>query len=394
MDDIRLFETDGDFLVLEAQDGQKFRLLIDDTIRSSVKREKMQQLDSVSITPREIQEEIRNGATIDQLIAESGATFEFIEKFAAPVIAELEHIVSSALSVRLTIAGDRYNDSTQIEFGEIITGRLITSGASAISWVAKKIEPNNWHIVANYALNGIAGSATWSFDPRRLTLSPESETAVTLSSQETLNNSVIPKLRTVDLTGVAETSVLDDVIPIGRGAEFETPFAREPQPDQFDVERPEPSTPAAFLKPVSDVQPTSQTSTAQASQAAASSPVQATTPTPQASPEPLSATADLLEALRRKRTEREVEKPSATALDSHPDTSSLRVIDITPAPTQTEYTSEPPVEAGIDVGTESTGSTIVDADENSSEPKTSAPKKGRATMPSWDEIVFGTKADD
>jgi hypothetical protein len=46
------------------------------------------------------------------------------------------------------------------------------------------------------------------------------------------------------------------------------------------------------------------------------------------------------------------------------------------------------------VGTESTGSTIVDADENSSEPKTSAPKKGRATMPSWDEIVFGTKADD
>lgn len=394
MDDIRLFETDGDFLVLEAQDGQKFRLLIDDTIRSSVKREKMQQLDSVSITPREIQEEIRNGATIDQLIAESGATFEFIEKFAAPVIAELEHIVSSALSVRLTIAGDRYNDSTQIEFGEIITGRLITSGASAISWVAKKIEPNNWHIVANYTLNGIAGSATWSFDPRRLTLSPESETAVTLSSQETLNNSVIPKLRTVDLTGVAETTVLDDVIPIGRGAEFETPFAREPEPDQFDVERPEPSTPAAFLKPVNDVQRTSQTSTPQAPQADASSPVQATAPTPQASPEPLSATADLLEALRRKRTEREVEKPAATALDSHPDTSSLRVIDITPTPTQPEYTSEPSVETGIDVGTESTGSTIVNADENSSEPKTSAPKKGRATMPSWDEIVFGTKADD
>jgi hypothetical protein len=221
---------------------------------------------------------------------------------------------------------------------------------------------------------------------------------VTLSSQETLNNSVIPKLRTVDLTGVAETTVLDDVIPIGRGAEFETPFAREPEPDQFDVERPEPSTPAAFLKPVSDVQPTSQTSTAQASQAAASSPAQATAPTPQASPEPLSATADLLEALRRKRTEREVEKPSATALDSHPDTSSLRVIDITPATTQPEYTSEPRFEPGIEVGTESsaetTASAINDVDENNSEPKVSVPKKGRATMPSWDEIVFGTKADD
>jgi hypothetical protein len=358
MDDIRLFETDGDFLVLEAQDGQKFRLLIDDTVRSSIKREKLQQLDSISITPREIQEEIRNGATIEQLIKESGATFEFIEKFAAPVIAELEHIVSSALSVRLTIAGDRYNDSTQIEFGEIITGRLITSGAEGISWIAKKIEPNNWHIVANYQLNGAAGSATWSFDPRRLTLSPESETAVTLSSQETLNNSVIPKLRTVDVANVAETVVMEDVIPIGRGAEFETPIAREPE-----FERPVPSTPAAFLKPVIDEAPP----VAPAAE--------------QRAPEPLSATADLLEALRRKRTEREEDKPRDSQLDAHPDTTNLRVIDIEPTPVAPVVTPEPVVE-------------VETADEIAEEPKVSAPKKGRAAMPSWDEIVFGTKADD
>lgn len=358
MDDIRLFETDGDFLVLEAQDGQKFRLLIDDTVRSSIKREKLQQLDSVSITPREIQEEIRNGASIEQLIKESGATFEFIEKFAAPVIAELEHIVSSALSVRLTIAGDRYNDSTQIEFGEIISGRLVTSGAEGISWVAKKIEPNSWHIVANYTLNGVAGSATWSFDPRRLTLSPESETAVTLSSQETLNNSLIPKLRTVDVPAAAQTVVMEDVIPIGRGAEFETPIAREPE-----FERPAPSTPAAFLKPVTDED---------------AKPV----PAPEArTPEPLSATADLLEALRRKRTEREDEKSTSTQLEAQPDTTNLRVIDIEPTPV--EVIAEP--------AAATTEKPVEDASE---EPKSAAPKKGRAAMPSWDEIVFGTKADD
>ena len=356
MDDIRLFETDGDFLVLEAQDGQKFRLLIDDTVRSSIKREKLQQLDSVSITPREIQEEIRNGASIEQLIKESGATFEFIEKFAAPVIAELEHIVSSALSVRLTIAGDRYNDSTQIEFGEIISGRLVTSGAEGISWVAKKIEPNSWHIVANYTLNGVAGSATWSFDPRRLTLSPESETAVTLSSQETLNNSLIPKLRTVDVPDAAQTVVMEDVIPIGRGAEFETPIAREPE-----YERPAPSTPAAFLKPVTD---------------------EDAKPVPEArTPEPLSATADLLEALRRKRTEREDEKSTSAQLDAHPDTTNLRVIDI----------ESKPVEAIAEPAAATTEKPVEDASE---EPKSAAPKKGRAAMPSWDEIVFGTKADD
>ena len=368
MDDIRLFETDGDFLVLEAQDGQKFRLLIDDTVRSSIKREKLQQLDSISITPREIQEEIRNGASIEQLINESGATFEFIEKFAAPVIAELEHIVSSALSVRLTIAGDRYNDSTQIEFGEIITSRLVTSGAEGISWVAKKIEQNSWHIVANYTLNGAAGSATWSFDPRRLTLSPESETAVTLSSQETLNNSVIPKLRTVEVTAAAETVVLEDVIPIGRGADFETPVARQP-----DFESPTPSTPAAFLKPVVDEAPP-----------VASAPAPVVPVAETRTPEPLSATADLLEALRRKRTEREEEKPRDAQLDAHPDTTNLRVIDIEPTP----VTPAAPVSAPEPVISVESAEVVAD------EPKTAAPKKGRAAMPSWDEIVFGTKADD
>ena len=363
MDDIRLFETDGDFLVLEAQDGQKFRLLVDESVRSSIKKEPRIALDSISITPREIQEEIRNGASIDQLMAQSGASFEFIEKFAAPVIAELEHIVSSALSVRLTIAGDRYNDTSQIEFGEIINGRLVTSGATAIHWVAKKIEPNSWHVIANYTLNATQGSATWAFDPRRLTLSPESETAVALSSQETINNSVIPKLRTVDTTNDSETVVMPDVIPIGRAAEVETPIAQLPpvaadtfendfQESSGDVPRTVASTPAAFLKPV---QP------------------------PVAAPEPLSATADLLEALRRKRTEREETSEETIDLQSHPDTASVRVIDIDIPDAVTEQVPDPIVE---------------DSDSSLNTSSSNAPKKGRATMPSWDEIVFGTKADD
>lgn len=360
MDDIRLFETDGDFLVLEAQNGQKFRLLIDDTVRSSIKREKLPQLDSITITPREIQEEIRNGSTIEDLIARSGAEFDYVEKFAAPVIAELEHVVSSALSVRLTIAGDRYNDSSQVEFGEIINGRLLTSGADSISWVAKKIEPNNWHVIASYRLNGAEGSATWRFDPRRLTLSPESETAVTLSSQESINNSVVPKLRPVEPVPVVEpqaTVVMEDVIPIGRGAEFETPISIEPEES-----RPTPSTPAAFLKSVHN-------------------PTDDSVPSVQeekVAPEPLSATADLLEALRRKRTEREEPKPTGIDLEDHPDTSSVRVIDIEP----------PTVDSGANE--EEIQSPANDA----AAPGAQTPKKGRATMPSWDEIVFGTKTED
>jgi hypothetical protein len=132
--------------------------------------------------------------------------------------------------------------------------------------------------------------------------------------------------------------VLDEVIAF---PSLETPIA---------VEAFEPSTPAAFKKPE---QPDSMIE------------------------EPLSATADLLEALRRKRTERE-----DTQLQPHPETNNIRVIDFEPS-----VIAETPKEAQ-----EINSELVSEAQDAQDEPK--APRKGRAAMPSWDEIVFGTKADD
>ena len=369
MDDIRLFETDGDYLVLEAQDGQKYRLLVDDSVRSSVRKESLPQLDTITITPREIQDEVRNGATIEELMQRSGAPFDYIEKFAAPVIDELSHIVALALSIRLTIAGDRYSDANQIEFGEIIGNRLVTSGATGITWKAQRADLGTWNVTAFYRLNDVEGSATWSFDPRRLALSPESETAVTLSSQETLNDGPIPKLRTVIAPTispnkpieVAETQTLDDVIPIGRGAADETPIAVAPPVAPVVA-----STPAAFAN-------------------------REAKPVDTATEEPLSATADLLDALRRKRSERDELK-----LEAHPETGSVRVIDLPPV-TSLEIVVEETAPSSLVIEEALNEGALNEAHENdvsANEHKPASNKKGRAAMPSWDEIVFGTKADD
>lgn len=367
MDDIRLFETDGDYLVLEAQDGQKFRLLIDESIRASVKREPLQQLDSITITPREIQDEIRNGATIEDLMKRSGASFDFIEKFAAPVIAELKHMVDSALSVRLTIASDRYSDTNQIEFGEIINSRLITSGATGIYWTAERLEPSKWRVSAHFTLNGGIGVATWSFDPRHLTLSPENETAVTLSSQETLSSGSLPKLKpVVPAEPVAETVVMEDVIPIGRGAVEETPVAAIREPDISPVFEETPLAPVAS-SPINIPNPKHNFDSKRIDD----------------EPVPLSATADLLEALRRKRSERE-----EANLEAHPSTQNLRVIDIETTPIQVVVEETQIIEPVVAETAEP------EQELESSAPKPSSTKKGRAAMPSWDEIVFGTKSED
>lgn len=369
MDDIRLFDTDGDFLVLEAKDGQKYRLLIDDTIRTSLRREPAQKLDDVSITPREIQEEIRNGVSITELMDKSGASFEFIEKFAAPVIAELSYVVSSALSVRLTIAGDRYSDSTQVEFGEIIGNRLVSSGATGVSWSARKIETSMWHVIASYQIDGGKGLATWSFDPRRLTLSPENETAQTLSSQETLGTTLIPKLRPVDTPAepmLSETAVIETIQPkLDREV---LPFTSRVDSEAEEIT--DYSIPAAFKK---QTEPTAKPKSASPS-------------------EPLSATADLLEALRRKRSERSVAPQGETELEPHPDTSNIRVIDFELTPADVSVDSNNEIDA-IKVSELEIESEPEEVTSESSQSKPAA-KKGRASMPSWDEIVFGTKAED
>lgn len=374
MDDIRLFDTDGDFLVLEAKGGQKYRLLIDETIRTSIRREPVQKLDEVSITPREIQEEIRNGASITELMDKSGATFEFVEKFAAPVIAELSYVVSSALSVRLTIAGDRYSDSIQVEFGEIIGNRLISSGATGVSWSAKKIDTSMWHVIANYQIGGGQGLATWSFDPRRLTLSPENETAQTLSSQETLGSTLIPKLRPVDSPAeplLSETSIIETIQP--RLDKEVVSFASRTEIESEEIT--DYSTPAAFKK---QPEPILKPKTVMAS-------------------EPLSATADLLEALRRKRTERSENTPGETELEPHPDTSNIRVIDFEPTPVTVSPDSNVESATPVESSAISTSEPEIEKEpeevSNSAQSKPTA-KKGRASMPSWDEIVFGTKAED
>ncbi|WP_296631287.1 septation protein SepH [Rhodoluna sp.] len=348
MDDIRLIETDGDYLVVEANGGQKFRLLIDDSVRSAVKREAPQALDDLTMTPRQIQDAVRVGTTIDELVKLSGATWAFVEKFAAPVIAELEHIIESALSVRVTTAGDRYTATHQIEFGELVANRLAASGASDITWIARRSETGGWHVSVAYKINGTEAVATWAFDQRALALSPENEAAISLSAHEEIGSIPIPKLRPVD---ASTSEAVTEVIPSTPAAFAHlVPKVEEPAA-QVEVEAP--IAPVVSITPI--VQP---------APVAAAKPVADVTPS-----EPLSATADLLEALRRKRTERE-ESEAKVAVE---DTQVIEPVKAAePAPVVSEPVAETPAEA----------------------PASAPAKKGRASMPSWDEIVFGTKADD
>ena len=333
--ELRLSGADGDFLNLEAQDGQKFKLAIDETLKSAVRNHTSFDKSSVTLTPREIQAEIRAGATVEELAKRWNDPIEYIAKFAQPIIDELGHIVTAARSVRISIAGDRYNEVSHTEFGDIIAARLEASGARAISWNASRDESGTWRVSVNYTLGGEEGQAIWSFEPRKLILSPENQNAVALSTQNSLA-APQPKLAAVETPQyvteqLEDTIQVETVVPLGRSSERNL------------------TSPAAVEG------------------------------------EDLATTSDLLDALKKKRANRE-----------HPSTQTVE-IDVTEAVTmpveaQGELAEVVEFREAVEEVSEAEASQET-IDEPAPRPAPTR-RNGRPSIPSFDEIIQGTTSDE
>lgn len=317
MRDIKLISQDGDYLILEDSEGQKYRLLLDETLRGLGRGQNQPKLDDPQLSPREIQEEIRVGRTIEEIVRASGAAEAYVRKFAQPVLDELNHAVLNALAVRLEISGDRFNEPKIREFGEIIKSRLAASGAGIESWSAMKAPDSGFYLYCDFELGGEQKRATWSYDPRRLALAPENELAISLSSQDKLAPPN-PKLRPVQTQTFIEDDNLADTVDLTEYLNQEQNFT---EPKELD--------------------------------------------------EQVSETEGLLDSLRKMREQRE---------ESVIATSTLRIVEDPEVDSEEEPVQDetPPPAPAL----------------NNDEEKSPTPRKGRASIPSWDEIVFGTKTED
>lgn len=377
MPDLLYLNSDGDFLLLEGADGTRYRLLIDEGVRKAVRRETVSTADTSLVSPREIQLEIRSGITVEELAAKTGASVDYIAKFAAPVIDELTHVVSSALSVRITLAGDRYRDTTQVEFGEVVANRLAANGVVNYSWSARKSDNGGWQLQCRFGDT----LATWAFDPRKLALAPENEVAVQLSAQQTLTDAPIPKLRTVSPLLSPDESPEDlDPLPVATpgAAKVESPvvnlaiprFIQNTQEIEPVVESDEDDghEDEIEFEPLKSVP----TITADLGQTADFEGVVPfgrvnATPAPESEPtEDLANTADLLDALRQRRISREQELTRTTEI---------------------QVIAEEPVDSLFADESDA----VEELDE---EPAKPVKKPGRSSMPSWDQIVFSTKPEE
>ncbi|GAA1147419.1 DUF3071 domain-containing protein [Microbacterium oxydans] len=348
MENVTIVGTEAGVLVLATESGERFALPIDDMLQREIRRATRQSeptAQKLAASPRDIQAQIRAGLTAPEVAELLGISVDDVARFEGPVLAEREHVIGQALAVPVLI-GSEVEPDAQPTFGVAVRAKLAEIEATSERWASWK-EDSGWTIKLEFTANDVDHDARWSFDPRRSALSPLNADATQLSRQGSLPEGLIPRLRAVD---AERTSPYKDESRFDSGA-FGPRLVPAPEADVED-----PSLPAR--------------SDAAAQDAAIKRAPAAQTTSPE--------TADLLEALRRRRGQRE----TAPLLDDVEDTdrSDQSPIALFEALEQPDEEPEPPQPAPQNSSSDAGDST--------------GRRRRRNAMPSWDEIVFGARTDE
>ncbi|TQJ32130.1 septation protein SepH [Microbacterium sp. SLBN-146] len=342
MEQLKVIGTEDDVLVLATDTGQRFSLPIDEALRAELRRARRDRETDVRSnrpSPREVQAHIRAGLSAQEVAVLLDARVEDVVRFEGPVLAEREHVVGQALAVPVLLGSD-FDGDPHPTFGSAVRGKLAEAGATGERWTSWK-EPTGWLVKLEFTANEIDHDARWSFDPRRGILSPLNSDAIQLSRQGSLPEGLIPRLRALDSSPAAKDDTRFDSGAFGP--------RRLPDADLSAPDLPTPATPAV-------------------QQAA----IKRSTDAPATSAE----TADLLEALRRRRGQREP-LPEFEEPVERPHNPVALFDALEPGYDEAAPERHPSTDSAPSSITEGAGR-----------------RKGRPSMPSWDEIVFGARGDD
>ncbi|MCU1571025.1 MAG: hypothetical protein JWR33_1766 [Naasia sp.] len=352
MQHLRAVAIENGAILATAQDGSRYRIELDEELRARLRGSAAGGGAGRKSSPREIQTYIRGGMSAEQVAKLTGAPLEYVQRYEGPILAEREYMASAALAVPiLSLRNPEDPEGAPPTFGAVLAERLTQLAASGTRWSSWKEPEGGWVLKVAFTADSIEHDARWAFDAKKSALLPLNSEAVALSQQGDLGGTLMPRLRAVTAEpGVPSTSRFDSAV-------FDFP-EEAPTPD-----------------PVLPLEPAATTGRVRLPSAYTGSIGIVGRDQPPAEPAP---TADLLEALRRRRGERESasfedERPEGR----HPSTGAIRLLE--------RVRGEQPTDSVDLPGRPSSATGPV---------PTKGSRRGRTSMPSWDEIVFGARPED
>jgi hypothetical protein len=164
---VRLHE-DGERLVLAARDGAQSTLPITDALRAAIRgdRPRMESIrahEASTLRPREIQERLRAGETCEALAEASGLPIEHVRRFEYPVASEREHSIS-----RVRAKAVLTDDDSATTLGEVADERLRSRGVRPddARWTATRQGTHPWMVQVEFTAAERPRVARWSLEPR------------------------------------------------------------------------------------------------------------------------------------------------------------------------------------------------------------------------------------
>lgn len=164
---VRLHE-DGERLVLAARDGAQSTLPITDALRAAIRgdRPRMESIraqEESALRPREIQARLRAGETCEELAEASGLPIEHVRRFEYPVISEREHSIS-----RVRAKAVLTDDDGATTLGEVADERLRSRGVRPddARWTATREGNHPWIVQVEFTAADRPRVARWSLEPR------------------------------------------------------------------------------------------------------------------------------------------------------------------------------------------------------------------------------------
>ena len=161
----------GRALLLRDEHGGEYTLDITPLLRTSVHagtpRRSETKMTS-SLRPRDIQNRIRSGESPESVAELAGTTVEAIMPYVAPVLAEREHIASTAQRASLRRGPGEPPTTPPLNriLGDAVAANVRAVGGDPddVEWDAYRRETGRWVLSAAYDLTGRSGSARFTYD--------------------------------------------------------------------------------------------------------------------------------------------------------------------------------------------------------------------------------------
>ena len=191
MRDLRLIgvHDDGEHLVVTDDSGEEYRLRIDEPLRAAARRDRprlgqLQIAIDNNVRPREVQAMIRAGATPDEVSARTGWDLDKIARFEGPVLAERAHVASRAQAVRMRGTNQAGAPETLAQRSATrLTGRGVDP--ATVEWNAFRDGEGQWTVTAVFTAGGRERTATWWFDMAGMSVVAKNDEAKWLSEADT-----------------------------------------------------------------------------------------------------------------------------------------------------------------------------------------------------------------